>query len=658
MSSKSLVRRFKKLFRSSHDPKDVVSKELEPSNKQSLDKVSNGLLWVYTPLRPEQKQIRLISLQPGAWEDPISCSLSTVNLDDVRWMYETLSYVWNAEPGFGEIMLHGKPTQITKNLFQALRRLRKSTEPRIVWIDALCIDQESKDEKSHQVDLMGQIYQSCSKVFLWLGDYADGSFSDTRTLEHNDRFPWFGGTTVEDWTKDDKVYQAFTMIYEFSQSMHYKDMSAYRHRHPSQDNGLLDHEILDAFGRIIESPWWSRLWVVQETVLPPEAVLVFGSISIPWGLMEKAGLGYHRHSARCCATVREGFKDSHRIIFSKFKRNIFRLEITRKESIKVEGFHQLLWRYRTRKATDPRDMVYGLFGFASGFINGMTADYTLTKNEVYQQITLSCLENTQRLHILKGQRTPNENMPSWVYDWSSEADENFWHYELIRMYNRAYRASLDINARFHCKGSRLSIDGVLIDKVVAVAEQKFLGLRSIKPRAQIVMSWYKMCAEVFSAEEVASRTEYPVADCSWMTGFRRTIIADLAFKTAASGQRSLANRASVNEDANFEKWWEYVQDEQWGTIYRNEKTRGFSALINNAASGHKFFMTKSGYLGLGNPQVGDEIWVLLGGNVPFVLRPDTETECRYLVGDCFVHGIMDGEALTGLEKKMRTVILR
>lgn len=74
-------------------------------------------------------------------------------------------------------------------------------------------------------------------------------------------------------------------------------------------------------------------------------------------------------------------------------------------------------------------------------------------------------------------------------------------------------------------------------------------------------------------------------------------------------------------------------------------------------SDQSFFITENGYMGLGNPQVGDEIWVLFGGNTPFVLRPDPKIGHHFLLGECYLHGIMDGEAMVNAEIKKRTVTL-
>jgi hypothetical protein len=63
----------------------------------------------------------------------------------------------------------GKVIRVTPNCESALRHLRLKKKPRTLWIDALCINQSSNAEKSRQVPLMGDIYESASRVLIWLG---------------------------------------------------------------------------------------------------------------------------------------------------------------------------------------------------------------------------------------------------------------------------------------------------------------------------------------------------------------------------------------------------------------------------------------------------------------------------------------------------------
>ncbi|KAF9739538.1 heterokaryon incompatibility protein [Paraphaeosphaeria minitans] len=102
---------------------------------------------VYAPLNSSLDEIRLLRLLPGSDEDRLRCTLSIVSLDD-RPHYEALSYVWgdDLEDTF-PISLGGHTVQIRRNLHSALRGIRYLDCERILWIDALCIDQENVEER-------------------------------------------------------------------------------------------------------------------------------------------------------------------------------------------------------------------------------------------------------------------------------------------------------------------------------------------------------------------------------------------------------------------------------------------------------------------------------------------------------------------------------
>ena len=92
----------------------------------------------YQVLDAEQRQIRVLTLLPGNWHDPISCELRVVPLNDDP-AYFALSHVWGDPKVTLPIFLHKHALQVTSNLENALRRLRGPTKPMVIWIDALCI---------------------------------------------------------------------------------------------------------------------------------------------------------------------------------------------------------------------------------------------------------------------------------------------------------------------------------------------------------------------------------------------------------------------------------------------------------------------------------------------------------------------------------------
>lgn len=93
---------------------------------------------LYTPLITERKETRLVTLCSGNFEDDILCNLSKVSLDD-KPSYEALSYVWGDRRITRQIFINGLSKRVTKSLEIILRHLRYVSQPRVLWIDAICL---------------------------------------------------------------------------------------------------------------------------------------------------------------------------------------------------------------------------------------------------------------------------------------------------------------------------------------------------------------------------------------------------------------------------------------------------------------------------------------------------------------------------------------
>ena len=130
----------------------------------------------YAPLT-SHSSIRVFTLSPSRHHDaPIQGQLSEVDLDS-RPSYEALSYLCGEkEPGF-EINIvanhcglsnEDSVVPVTPNCVAALRILRDHVKPRTLWVDAICIDQAPSGEKSQQVALMTDIFETAETVLMWL----------------------------------------------------------------------------------------------------------------------------------------------------------------------------------------------------------------------------------------------------------------------------------------------------------------------------------------------------------------------------------------------------------------------------------------------------------------------------------------------------------
>jgi hypothetical protein len=121
------------------------------------------------------RSIRTLCLDPADNDQAaLHGSLEEVNLDE-KPIYEALSYTWGAASPTGSISLNLENgdeagLSLTPNCEAALRALRLKDLPRRLWIDAICIDQTSTEDKNSQVPMMRDVYSSASQVLVWLGN--------------------------------------------------------------------------------------------------------------------------------------------------------------------------------------------------------------------------------------------------------------------------------------------------------------------------------------------------------------------------------------------------------------------------------------------------------------------------------------------------------
>lgn len=86
--------------------------------------------------------IRLVKLPKGDQGEPIRYQIFETYLNQAEGIpYEALSYVWGNRQSADMIWLDGYPFEVTENLYEALMHLRRPNEDRVLWIDAICIDQ-------------------------------------------------------------------------------------------------------------------------------------------------------------------------------------------------------------------------------------------------------------------------------------------------------------------------------------------------------------------------------------------------------------------------------------------------------------------------------------------------------------------------------------
>ncbi|OAG06260.1 HET-domain-containing protein, partial [Paraphaeosphaeria sporulosa] len=137
----------------------------------------------YSPT-PGPDYIRLLYLHPIA-ENPAELrgTLKFHKLNEPM-VYEAISYAWGEFPKFNQvIVLDGKILKITDNLYSALMAFSRPYGVRVLWADAICINQTDTTEKSQQVALMAEIYSKANLVQVWLTLHSEAAADAMKYLK-------------------------------------------------------------------------------------------------------------------------------------------------------------------------------------------------------------------------------------------------------------------------------------------------------------------------------------------------------------------------------------------------------------------------------------------------------------------------------------------
>jgi hypothetical protein len=112
---------------------------------------------------------RVLYLEPSLSKDePLSFSLRHVRFED-KAQYIAVSYTWDDQPFDQNAFCEGCQIRISRNCCDILKTVRHPEVKAPIWIDQICIDQTSPDDKSRNVARMGQIFKNSTAVFIWTG---------------------------------------------------------------------------------------------------------------------------------------------------------------------------------------------------------------------------------------------------------------------------------------------------------------------------------------------------------------------------------------------------------------------------------------------------------------------------------------------------------
>jgi hypothetical protein len=637
----------------------------------------------YTPL--SGAQFRLLFLEPGLPSDRICCRLEVHNLDDLP-DYEALSYVWGAREPTRYINCNSQEIEVSPNLYDALFRLRPlrdpdsvesllgvkdahrrskrlskcnssnlftppkvppscasfakvrtqlsrlGTEERVLWIDAICINQQDDEEKAHQVQMMRQIYSLAKDVVVWLGE-NDAHIPST--LEIINTCLQIGAQNLEPATDTDTAASYFAPSGKV-------DFDAL----PPPDS-----ESWDCFSEFYETTWFSRVWVIQESILASSATIYVGDYELSWEAVGKtaiwaSGALYNTdfEQVRLCA-----------------RNAAFIFTYARPRGSQLYPLADLLNFTSGFQATQPVDQIYALLGIVDD--EDIVVDYSLPLVRVYTQVARHLLQRQPDLEVLSmvhhtlSDNALEEGFPSWVPRWHSRSE-----YPGI-IFNQtpksdAYSTATAVPVQLSPESieDQIRMKGFMFDtveKVGPVIEDFDIGPDCFDDndifRSEDIIKSYLLPGAVYPTGE-----ESKVALLITLTAG-----LNVQFEAAQSDPHYLSEAQSFF-NAFFELSKKSKRPRRKSAdqaIRRNKKeglipefegndaVRRYYDAVVNACSQHRIFVTTKGYIGLGPPsmQQDDVVAILFGGKVPLVLR---KTDAHWaLEGECYLHGVMLGEAI-------------
>lgn len=420
-----------------------------PFSYKSLSKPADGRV-----------ETRLICLHPGAFADRIYCTIYHANILERRpeTEYTALSYVWGDATRTNSISLsyHQLSTsehahtwtsasspggnsyesfQVTRNLESALRHLRQRASERILWVDAICIDQSNWEERLSQVGRMGDVYKNSKEVRIWLGAISDVSVPLPISREELENYQSGQGLMSKRSSDSLLSPEGDTGVVSSSQEEVVKKVllaaRAYimdeDHRPHCQKiggNRFPDESEYLGIQIIASQPWWRRVWVIQEATIPAhDPVMQCGPIKMRYrSFLESARHCMFRNvplkldRTYISLTVHGMFNDGHDPSTASLGGRLLTYLSCMSGNFEV---------------TNPEDRIFGVYGMLrmtdchANIFFLMTRDQRKQKPaEFYHRVAIWNLfdphAQSYPLRILENGPSNIKGVPSWVPTWESK----------------------------------------------------------------------------------------------------------------------------------------------------------------------------------------------------------------------------------------------
>ncbi|PNH44878.1 hypothetical protein VD0004_g2930 [Verticillium dahliae] len=561
-----------------------------------------------------EHMIKILVLHPhhGKPESPIECVATSVSLSESP-AYEALSYVWGTQKTLTNVLVSGAPVAVTQNLETALRKLRLPDLDRCLWIDQLCIDQHDPKEKAIQVRLMRTIYSKCTRCIVWLGEIP-------HPLSHED-----ADAAIDIIRYMAAVYEAGT-----EEGVHYPPTLLAK---PRFNEAV---QFLRFFTRQ-DNAWWTRVWTLQEVALPPSVDLLWGSICVSWDVILQAkDLAVTKGLPAALPPVDD------MLPLHYFVTNVAWVDGARQ---RLDGPFDTVHKWRWRGATDKRDKIYGLLGLINPGILPSTeaCDYEVPASEVFAVATLELIVAEQSLRpMVACSRVEAENatpdIPRWALDLGNLPmyNTNWGPVHCFPVYNACggAKVSIDEMKSLAARRSRiLEIGGWYVDTIDLVGDKILIDEHKHGHENPVIREKVRQWKTVAESSSAFQESYFKAAEgkpSKLDETFARVLLGDWVRDHDQIALRE-ATLPDVEDALRFCNTGELSMDMR-NTILR-------------LAANQVFFVTMKGCMGMGplDSQPGDEVWVLEGGNYPFILKPKLEPTDKDFVGSGYVQGVMKGE---------------
>ncbi|KAH8671507.1 heterokaryon incompatibility protein-domain-containing protein [Xylariales sp. PMI_506] len=579
----------------------------------------------YQPLDPQLKEIRLLELARGRQDEIIRGRLVCTLLGDPL-AYETISYCWGDASLRGAIELDGFIQDVPASTIAALKCMRKDDGVRLVWIDAICINQADLLERSSQVSFMADIYKSSQLNLIYLGEEDDGA---RRGIECARNII----LEIRDKTND---------FSEFHNIIQENRLGHGRAARP------IDCKIDDAaLGSVYSRPWFDLCFCGPDLSIPLVDLL---RVAI-W-------LCYHRGFISPWLFDHDGMNNAADLWNTVDNRQSYDEDVEGSQNDLTVLMRLAQWRL----ASEPRDKVFGILGLLPQLSTEpedgapdhrlIIVDYQKSLAQVLCDATRYAIQELSSLAILQSirHRQVDEDLdvsefPSWAARIDLQYDEAFdaenIPFNLYRADNSQgtyfYNAQAD-----HIGPKTLSLAGYWVCTVMETSDAFLPEIWNNRDALARLLASVLDMARTGNRAHMSAWGNNDGLDKGFSRMLASTLMAGNVNGVPASDDDELASCSFLNELVNGED--------------PGEENQAFHNSLASACRNRRFFMGDNGYVGLAprGMRAGDWGVVLCGGSVPFILRPlsdlDDEDPRYHILGEAYIHGVMDGVVVVTSEE--------